>query len=192
MNKDTFLNELEKRLRVIDWQERKEILNYYEELILDRMENTNKTEEDIISELGSIDDIANKIINKNDKIKVEDSNSDSNNNIIGIVIAVVLIPVWITLFSLIFGLIAGIIGTGIGIIGGGIVVIIGGFSMLSTNFSLAVFYFGIGLLLIGIGLILAPLIFKLLVWVSNQIIKLIKYITSNFKRRLNLWKLKVL
>ena len=69
MKKDEFLNELEKRLRNIDWQERKEILNYYEELILDRMENTNLSEEDIVNELGRVEEIANKIINKQENIK---------------------------------------------------------------------------------------------------------------------------
>lgn len=184
MKKDEFLNELEKSLRNIDWQERKEILNYYEELILDRMENTNLNEEDIVNELGRVEEIANKIINKQENIKTNKTTTNDY-NVVGIIIAILLIPVWISLFSLIFGLIAGIIGTGVGIIGGGLVVIVGGFTILNTNFPLAIFYFGIGLILIGIGLILAPLIFKFLIWVSNQIVKLIKCITSNVKRRIN-------
>ena len=42
MNKDTFLNELEKRLRVIDWQERKEILNSFDEEMIENINNVNK------------------------------------------------------------------------------------------------------------------------------------------------------
>lgn len=183
MKKDEFINELEKKLRNIDWQERKEILSYYEELILDRLENSGLSEEEIVNELGNIDDIANKIANKNDTIEKEPN--ENNNKTIGIVILILLIPLWITLFSLIFGMIAGIIGAGIGIIGGGIVTIIGGFSLLSTNMPLAIFNFGLGLILIGIGIIVAPLLFKLLIFVSNKIVELIKYITSYIKRRFN-------
>ena len=57
MNKVEFLNELSSSLSSLSKSERDDLIQYYDELIEDRKERTNQSEEEIIASLGSIDDI---------------------------------------------------------------------------------------------------------------------------------------
>ncbi len=60
MNKKQFLSKLDKELKKIESEDKKSILDFYNDFIDDSV-NENKSEEEVIENLGSIDKIVNKI-----------------------------------------------------------------------------------------------------------------------------------
>ena len=73
MNKVEFLNELSSYLSSLSKSERDDLIQYYDELIEDRKERTNQSEEEIIASLGSIDEIVRKTTGiKKEKIVIDD------------------------------------------------------------------------------------------------------------------------
>ena len=61
MNKATFLSILRSRLQGLPWQDVERSLEYYSEIIDDRMED-GMTEEEAVAAMGSIDEIVNQIL----------------------------------------------------------------------------------------------------------------------------------
>lgn len=61
MNKKQFLNELEKRLKVLNENERKDIINEYSDIINEKIKN-GKTEEQAVLEFGDIDSLVKEIL----------------------------------------------------------------------------------------------------------------------------------
>lgn len=60
MTKEEFINELRNKLVGLPKEELENRLNYYEEMIEDRMDE-GKTEEEAVAEIGNVDDIAKQI-----------------------------------------------------------------------------------------------------------------------------------
>lgn len=60
MTKEEFINELRNKLVGLPKEELENRLNYYEEMIEDRMDE-GKTEEEAVTEIGNVDDIAKQI-----------------------------------------------------------------------------------------------------------------------------------
>ena len=186
MNKKEFLDLLAKKLSHIPDVEKDDIINYYNELIEDKVDNTYKSEEEVIADLGDINDIVKKLGRDNNKIVYDEPNIEKDNSsfIKGIIILVLLFPVWITVFSVLFWLIIGVIAGGIGIIVSGIVMGVSAVILTTSNLTMGLFWLGVSLLLVGIGLILMPIITKFVVWTIKQITRIFKYVTSDGKRRL--------
>lgn len=61
MRKREFLRRLGQELSHLDRDERNDILDYYDELIEDRIEKTGNSESDVIYDLGEIEDIARRV-----------------------------------------------------------------------------------------------------------------------------------
>ena len=79
MNKKSFLNELEKRLNVLSEEEKKDIINEYDDIISEKVKH-GKTEEEAVLEFGNIDDLVKEILSA---YKINpDYNSDDFKNII--------------------------------------------------------------------------------------------------------------
>ena len=128
MNKVEFLNELSSSLSSLSKSERDDLIQYYDELIEDRKERTNQSEEEIIASLGSIDEIVRKTTGiKKDKIVIDDAeivssykeikskNKSSNNNtILKIVIIAITFPIWIGLVIGFLGCLIGFFASGVG------------------------------------------------------------------------------
>ena len=68
MNKNEFMNELEKRIK--KYPDHSEIISYYYELISDKMDS-GMTESEAVESLGSLDDICRNIENERATIKEE-------------------------------------------------------------------------------------------------------------------------
>lgn len=208
MNKREFLNELTNRLDYMDKNERIDIINYYDELIEDGIEN-GRRESDVIYDLGDIDSIVKRVdpnnknrINEetNEKIyydevserKEERREKDTVNNnksdadyrlLIGILIAIFTFPVW---FGLLIGLICGLIGIIVGAIAIGVVGVTCtfiGFANMATAFSSGLFLSGAGLLLLGLDVLIIPLIIKLIKWLIKMVIKFVKWLCGALKRK---------
>ena len=61
MNKEKFLEELEKRLIILDETEKQDILNEYKDIINEKVKH-GKTEEEAIADFGSIDELVKKFL----------------------------------------------------------------------------------------------------------------------------------
>ncbi len=61
MNKEKFLQELEKKLKVLSQEERQDILNEYEDIIAEKMKH-GKTEEEAVKEFGDIKSLSEEIL----------------------------------------------------------------------------------------------------------------------------------
>lgn len=62
MSKEKFLRELEKKLAILSEEERKDIINEHRDIIEEKMKH-GKTEEEAVSELGSVESLAKEILN---------------------------------------------------------------------------------------------------------------------------------
>lgn len=186
MNKKDFLKKIENNLKSFEKSEINEIINYYEEIIADKMEN-GFTEEEAVDSLGDVDSITNEIkVN----IVMKRSNKKNTNSLknfiiilgicstpilipLGIAFAVLFFVLFITLFSLIisFGL------SGIGVI---ISVFVQSISTLVSGGEISVIFIQLGLgLLSGAILILLTLelvrLTKILLNKTNKLfLKIIK------------------
>ena len=129
MNKVEFLNELSSSLSSLSKSERDDLIQYYDELIEDRKERTNQSEEEIIASLGSIDEIVRKTTGiKKEKIVIDDpeivssykeikskNKSSNNNTILKIVIIAITFPIWIGLVIGFLGCLIGFFASGVGL-----------------------------------------------------------------------------
>lgn len=98
MNKQEFLDELKKGLCGLPENDVDERLDFYSEMIDDRMED-GISEEDTIAELGDIDDIISQIIDDTPLLKLVKEKAKSKRKIstLEIVLLIVGSPIWLSL-----------------------------------------------------------------------------------------------
>ena len=182
MNKVEFLNELSSSLSSLPKSERDDLIQYYDELIEDRKERTNQSEEEIIASLGSIDEIVRKTTGiKKEKIVIDDpeivssykeikskNKSSNNNTILKAVIFAITFPIWIGLVLGFIGCLIGFFASGVGLGIGGIACLIGRFFVLSSSIGDAILHMGCGCILIGLSLIIVPSLIKFFIFLFNE------------------------
>lgn len=176
MTRREFLRALSKRLSDMNKKDREDVLQYYNELILDKLDRSDEDEEDIIASLGSVDSIARKVskgtYQNSVHISIDDEPVRTYNHrkkknglmvFISVCIAMVLIPVMFALGIAVGVTIIGIFIASFGIILAGIYVGVTGIVLLFSNLSMGLFNLGLGVVTIGVGIILAPIISKLII-----------------------------
>lgn len=200
MKKYDFLDQLRTRLTSLSAEERERSVSFYSEMI-DDIQEEGKTEEEAVESLGSVDDIAAKILSENEaqaqddtavgtemppepNVSVVTARPKPKYNTAAIILVIV--------FAVIFG--GGIIGTYIGLWGAliglyaaaGSLGVVGLTGMIAAPFihhTMAPMLMQIGLGLMGIGLcmpmfMLCNLIAKGLVNLVKLCIKLVKHIVT--------------
>lgn len=177
MDKKTFLNKLSSELTHLSKSERDDIINYYDELIEDKMDREGLSEEEIIAELGSIDEIVKRVAPKSTDTKihydeVEETCEKANNNekvkiIIFTILGIFGLIIAISLLISAFASLITLVSTGIGLLVTGIVA-------LGVDYLSALFEIGSGLMLIGLSVMVIPLIIKGLKALIKWLIPLIK------------------
>ena len=173
MNKQEFLTELKKRLSGIPKKDIDQTIEFYEELILDKMEE-GQTEEEAIASLDSIDEIvkatlSNVSIPKLVKEKFAPKRSLKTWEIVVIAsTAIIWIPLAIVLLSVILSLYVGLWSGVIALaastisVGASSLIIVGGILDLCIGHAASgIFTIGLALALLGIALLLGLLTFKL-------------------------------
>ena len=70
MDKNTFLTQLQKRLKGLPEEDLQRTMEYYREMIEDRMEE-GLTEEEAVADMGSIEEIAEPLLPKSSKRKIK-------------------------------------------------------------------------------------------------------------------------
>lgn len=155
MRKEEFLKGLNKRLYGLKKTDKEDILNYYQELIEDKVENENITEEEVINSLGSLDDIA-KRVNPNFEVSEQITNP-----VVKVVYAIILFGIVIGTISLF----ASIVGLAVATI----FLLVSGLSAIVTEFYSALIWLGAGLILLGILVIAVPASIKLVKFIKDSI-----------------------
>ena len=106
MNKQDFLAQLRKRLPGLPQDDIEERLNFYSEMIEDRMEE-GLSEEDAVAATGSIEEIAAQILSDIPLVKIAKEKAKSKGNLHAweVILLVVGSPVWLSLLISVFAVI---------------------------------------------------------------------------------------
>lgn len=190
MNKETFLNNLRESLKQYSSEETEKSIDYYSEIIDDRVED-GMNEEDVVASFGSVDDIANKIIDELSlstlvKCKAKDKSIPNW----AIVLLVIGAPLWFSLamaaFAIVFAIFVVIWSVSIAFWS---VMLALAVATIATIFAAIVFCFGHSLLSIvgffGVAVLLAGLtIFSFLAafYITKGIVVLSKSIIRGIKK----------
>lgn len=182
MDKYEYIKLLENKLAELSEDERNSAVNYYKELFEDA---GSENEADLISKLGSPDQLAESIIRESGMVAVQNQSCDNTSNVkmpdvsentsngtaqkkklsgleIGLIIAVIVLtfPLWIGIVGTLFGIAIALIATVFALIVTLFCVSIGG--IIGGIFELFVSP-AKGVFLIGAGLICSSLIFLLMI-----------------------------
>lgn len=182
MRKKEFLKRLSNALSDMPRSERYDVIDYYDELIEDRLDRGRISESEVIRELGSVDDIARRVRTKDTgKIRYDEEEprrraAKEHTNGLGIVVLILLIPLWIVLFAIYFSLIISVIAGTVGVFVGGCASIIFGCMSLGTSLTMGLFEIGLGILIIGAIVLLSPIIIKIIVWLVKLLVKFINWL----------------
>ena len=159
MDKNTFLQTLQKRLKGLPEEDVLRTLDYYREMIEDRMEE-GLTEEEAVADMGAVDEIAEPLLPKAAKRKLSAWE---------IVLLVLGFPVWFSLLAAVAAVIIAIVVSVYAVdislaacCAGGILCAV--VYLVQLHFAGAAFLFGAGLLCGGLAIFCF--------WGSNALMKL--------------------
>lgn len=183
MNKKEFISRLSQKIDMLPYEEKKNALSYYEEILDDA---GPEQEESVISGFGPIDELAENILRdsgyfietneKQDKTDYQQNSTQNNQNPQNtnttnnsgisrgwlIVLIIVSFPFWIPVVATFFGLLIGLIGAVFGISIACFAVPVGlfiaGCVTLPSSPVIALLLFGICLVFLGILFIIIPLL----------------------------------
>lgn len=207
MRKREFLLELEDRLKGIDITEKRNILNYYDELISDKVES-GQDEERIIRNLGSIEEICRKLnldsenlnrikyesiideeISKSsertDSVKFNKENKpqekkirNKDKTILTVILIIVLFPIWLPIVMSFFGLLVGAFSAVLGFMVAGFAISIAGIYEIIISIPMMSTNLYSGIFNLGGGLIILAIGFILTPIMLKVGFALIKYLAK--------------
>ncbi len=188
MTKKEFLRRLKRGISPLDRQERQRLVDYYDEMIDDRVEY-GKTEEEAVEEIGSPEVIAIRTL-KEAGIDSETSESwlrkpDGKIKTLWIVLLIVGSPLWFGLACGLFGLLIGLFCAAVGVfVGiacaclgstiGGLASFCYGFYAVSQNVGYGLLCIGGGLCALSLGILCSVGVYKLSIISVNGIKNLLR------------------
>lgn len=167
MTKKDFLTDLREGLEGLPREETEDRVAFYEEMILDRIEEGNLTEEEAVAELGTVEAVVNQIIADMPlkTIVRERVKPKRRLNALGIVLIVVGSPIWLALAAALLAVVIAVYAvlwcaiiavwtvelalmvSGLASVAAGI------FGCFSGRVSLGIFLAGVGLILLGLAVL---------------------------------------
>ncbi len=199
MTKKEFLYDLKSQME--GYKDRDEVLDYYSEIIDDRILSGEK-EADIIKSFGSVMSIAYKItggnrvndkiiyterydnVSSNDSNKQEEKKNGINSSklIILLVLSPVILCFLCSLIGALIGLVCGFFGTSAGLMTSGVVGVISSCIKLTGETGFLITNIGMFIALFGIGLLVLFISIKLTFYIIVVLKKLINWIISLFSK----------
>lgn len=183
MKKEEFLSQLKKRINTLSGKDIDDVINYYNELIIDRVEN-GENEEDVIVSLGSLDMIASNILEEKKSVQKDEpviqevvtkkeetkKNSWGIGKILLIILAspflLALLIILIAFFITFLGILIGLIAISFSFIFTGVFSLIGSFVHMSVNFPTGLIQFGLSLIILSLSVLIIkciyPFLFKII------------------------------
>ena len=106
MNKAEYLNQLSERLRHLPGVEVERLLNYYDEMIQDRVED-GASEEDAVLSIGSVEDAVNAAMYETSiptlmKVRFKESKEKASSKTLWMVLLILGAPIWLPLVAVFF------------------------------------------------------------------------------------------
>lgn len=196
MNKQEFLKALSERLDKLPENEKNKSINYYLEMIDDRIEE-GASEDEAIDALGGIEEIAENIMSQYpDANEKRSTKKRFNLNTVTIILLIIGSPIWlsillaiisviISIFSAVFGIAVALVSIVISFILGGIFAVVASPVIMFQNLLAGVFALGSGLTLVGLGILAvfgSVLFIRLVIKATKFFIRKIAYITSGKER----------
>lgn len=197
MKKEEFLKKLKEELENANINNTNDIIEYYEEIIDDKIEE-GITEKEAVSSIGSIDTIIkNELLDRpmttiiKEKVKDKKEKAEKNGTKPLLIALIILgIPVWVPLLIGLIGIIIGILCSVFGIIIALFASILGiGIASIACLFTCIVSIFTnsghITLMVFSVGLILAGLVMLLIPFsalITKGIINIIKTLIKGIKK----------
>ena len=194
MSKETYLKQLELKLKRMPGYEVEDALEYYNEYFDEAgAENTQQ----VIKELGSPAQVASKIL-ADYAIKDLDEHPGSTKKgllaiwiiILGIFAAPIALPIMLAVVAVIFAfvllcgsLVIAAIAILFSLILGGVGSLIGGVAVLTQHIPTALFFIGLGLIALGIGLLVFSPVMNLIKKGSRGIAKMLKRLFDRITKR---------
>lgn len=163
MNKQQFLTEISSRLKGIPEHDIKKSLDYYSEMIADRMED-GLAEADAVSAVGSVEEIVSQILSESTPLILPKTRRTPK--IWEIVLLILGSPVWLPLllaaaivilavYIVIWSAIVTLYAIDLSLAAGGILCTASAFILIASDYTVqAVLFFGTGLILAGISILL--------------------------------------
>lgn len=163
MNKQQFLTEISSRLKGIPEHDIKKSLDYYSEMIADRMED-GLAEADAVSAVGSVEEIVSQILSESTPLILPKTRRTPK--IWEIVLLILGSPVWLPLllaaaivilavYIVIWSAIVTLYSIDLSLAAGGILCTASAFILIASDYTVqAVLFFGTGLILAGISILL--------------------------------------
>lgn len=185
MDRIEYLSKLNKNLITLPLKERNAAIRYYNKYFEDA---GLVNEQDVISNLGTPDKLAQKILNNNSKLFLIINNTkkgvksvkkklNPRQKFIAILLIILSFPIW---GSIIVGAAGIILGLFIAIAAVMLALVISGIALVCMGIANIINIFSIGLVLVGTGMILGSLPFLLFLPLINLWFKLLKFTTMGF------------
>lgn len=191
MNREEFITLLEKRLTGIPQDDIKKTVDYYNEIIFDQTED-GLSEEEVVNNLGSIDDIVKltlsevsfpklmkEKLNLNRKLKTWEIVLISSTAIIWFPILIALLAVVLSLYVSLWSGVIALGASSISSLAMSLLIVFGFIDIVTMNVSSGIFLIGIGILGLGLGILLGILtcrLAKIMVIVCKKIVIKCKFI----------------
>lgn len=186
MRKREFINRLKRATNDFSYSEQKDILDYYSELIEDRIENGQR-EDDAVASLGSIDIIIDDILegHKNNQSEEVEPTLYSKRSkkrktkirsmsVAGIILLIILSPLILSLFVAVVSLIIGLGAAAISLVAYGVYYFIGSFVFMTEDLFVGLIQCGASLIIFAIGLVLVRYGIKGLIFLIKKFINMLR------------------
>ncbi|SCB92408.1 DUF1700 domain-containing protein [Weissella bombi] len=196
-----YLENVRSYLKDLPTDEREELLQFYEEQMLDAGYSMAEIEEKYGTPKQFARSLKIEYFIENDEISDETvTRSTRTKNrmnlvwlvILGLFASPILIPVAIGLIGILFAAVIGflgiIFGIYVGIIGvlaGGLIAFINGVILLWQSVATGVFYIGAGLLLTGAVIFFAPIVWRITHWLFEVLVTFIKWVGNRYLSKNN-------
>lgn len=193
MTKIEFLNAIRKKLSILPKEEVDDRINFYSEMIDDKIED-GLSEKDAISDIGSVDDVVESILAETPVVKLAKQRLKSKRrfSVIEVILLTLGSPIWLSLLiafiavlfsayvavaSVVISVWAVFISTCVGGVGG---VIAGLFFASTKNVYTGILLIGLSFVCVGIAI----LFFYVCKWLSKAILVLPKKFILSIKKSL--------
>lgn len=196
-----YLEKVRSYLKDLPTDEREELLQFYEEQMLDAGYSMSEIEEKYGTPKQFARSLKIEYFIENDEISDETvSRSTRTKNrmnlvwlvILGLFASPILIPVAIGLIGILIaaviaflGILFGIYVGIIGVLAGGLIAFVNGVILLWQSVATGVFYIGAGLLLTGAVIFFAPIVWRITRWLFEMLVTFIKWVGNRYLSKNN-------
>lgn len=155
MNQIEYLRQLKHHLSPLGRDERNRVIEYYSELIGDKIES-GITEQEVLTQLGTPYELAEKILSESPEYGKKPKHSNNGKLSVGRIVGFsVLIPFVLVALAVLYVLALSFVIAAISCLLGGITYFVGSFFVLINNFATGLYQLGVSLFIASIGVFVA-------------------------------------